>query len=89
MIFDLQSSLLSAKATIVSALQRNESRGAHQRSDYPKLDSLFQFNYLVSMDDDKNNLKVTKVPIKELSEEQKKIVANAKREEDIRNKLLE
>ena len=89
LIFDLQSSLLSAKATIVSELQRNESRGAHQRSDYPKLDSLFQFNYLVSMDDDKNNLKVTKVPIKELSEEQKKIVANAKREEDIRNKLLE
>ena len=29
LIFDLQSSLFSAKATIVSALQRNESRGAH------------------------------------------------------------
>ena len=39
LIFDLQSSLFSAKATIVSALQRNESRGAHQRSDFPILDS--------------------------------------------------
>ncbi len=88
LIFDLQSSLFSAKATIVSALQRNESRGAHQRSDFPILDPLCQFNSLVSMDDE-NNLKISKVPLKELNEEQKTIVANAKREEDLRNKLLE
>jgi len=88
LIFDLQSSLFSAKATIVSALQRNESRGAHQRSDFPILDPLCQFNSLVSMDNE-NNLKISKVPLKELNEEQKTIVANAKREEDIKNKLLE
>ena len=88
LIFDLQSSLFSAKSTIVSALQRNESRGAHQRSDFPLLDPLFQFNCAVSMDDD-NNLKISKVPLKELNKEQKIIIANAKREEDIRNKLLE
>ena len=88
LIFDLQSSLFSAKATIVSALQRNESRGAHQRSDFPLLDPLFQFNCVVSMDDD-NNLKISKVPLKELNNQQKIIIANAKREEDIRNKLLE
>ena len=35
LVFDLQSSLISAKATLISALQRNESRGAHQRSDFP------------------------------------------------------
>ncbi len=87
LIFDLQSSLFSAKATIVSALQRNESRGAHQRSDFPLLDPLFQFNCVISMCD--NNLKISKVPLKELNKEQKIIVANAKREEDIRNKLLE
>ena len=88
LIFDLQSSLFSAKATIVSALYRNESRGAHQRSDFPLLDPLCQFNCLVTMGDN-NKLKIFKVPIKELNEEQKTIVANAKREEDIRNKLLE
>ena len=88
LIFDLQSSLYSAKATIISALQRNESRGAHQRSDFQKLDPLCEFNCLVSMDDD-NNLKISKVPLKELNEEQKILVKNAKREEDIRNKLLE
>jgi len=88
LIFDLQSSLISAKATIISALQRNESRGAHQRSDYPKLDPLCQFNCLVSMDEN-NNLEISKVPLKGLNKEQQIIVANAKREEDIRNKLLE
>ena len=84
----MQSSLFSAKATIVSSLQRNESRGAHQRSDFPSLDPLFKFNCVVSMDDD-NNLKISKVPLKELNKEQKIIVKNAKREDDIRNKLLE
>ncbi len=88
LIFDLQSSLFSAKATILSALQRNESRGAHQRIDFPLIDPLFQFNCVVRMDDD-DNLKISKVPIKELNKEQKIIVANAKREEDISNKLLE
>ena len=87
LIFDLQSSLFSAKATIISALQRDESRGAHQRSDFQLLDPLSQFNCVVSMDDD--NLKISKVPLKELNKEQKIILANAKREEDIRNKLLE
>ena len=52
------------------------------------LDKLSQFNCLISMDDD-SNLKISKVPLKELKREQKLILANAKREEDIRNKLLE
>ena len=88
MIFDLQSSLLSAKATILSALQRNESRGAHQRSDYPVLDPSCEFNCLVSMEEN-SNLKISKLPIKELNKNQKKIITNAKREEDIKGKLLE
>jgi len=88
LIFDLQSSLFSAEATIVSALQRNESRGAHQRSDFPILDPLYKFNCLVSMDDN-NNLKISNAPLKELNDEQKTIVINAKRDDDIRNKLLE
>ena len=52
------------------------------------LDSSSQFNCLVSMDDS-YNLKVSKVPIKELNEKQKKIITNATREEDLRDKLLE
>ena len=88
LIFDLQSSLISAKATILSALERNESRGAHQRSDFPKIDISFRFNCLVNMDEN-SNLKISKVPLKELNEKLKEIIANATREEDIRDKLLE
>ena len=87
-IFDLQSSLLSAKATILSALQRKESRGAHQRSDFPALDLSCQFNCLVSMDEN-SNLEISKLPLKNLNENLKAIVANAKREEDFKDKLLE
>ena len=86
--FDLQSSLSSAKATIISALQRNESRGAHQRSDFPTLDESCQFNCLISMDENEN-LKISKVPLKVLDEKLKTIITNKKRDEDIRDKLLE
>ena len=78
--------MYSAKATIISALQRNESR-CSSKSDFPTLDPLFQFNSLVRMDDD-NNLKISKVPLKELNEKQKQLL-KMQREEDIRNKLLE
>ena len=88
LIFELQSSLITAKATIISALERNESRGAHQRSDFPMLKPSYRFNCLVSMDEN-NNLKISKVPIKELNAKLKNILANQSREEDIKGKLLE
>jgi len=47
-----------------------------------------QFNCLISMDEN-SNLKVSKMTLKELNKNQKKIIANAKREEDIKDKLLE
>ena len=88
LIFDLQSSLISAKSTILSSLERKESRGAHQRSDFPKLKPNFKFNCLVKMDEN-SNLRISKVPLKELNEKHKKIISNAIRVEDIRDKLLE
>ena len=88
LIFDLQSSLISAKATILSALERNESRGAHQRSDYPEINPSLKFNCVVKMDKN-NNLKVSKHPLKELNKKLKIIISKAKREENIKGKLLE
>ena len=35
------------------------------------------------------NLKISKVKLKELSENLKKVIANAKKKEDIKGKLLE
>ena len=88
LIFDLQSSLICAKSTIISALERKESRGAHQRNDFPLLDQACKFNCLVGMDQN-NNLKISRVPIKKLSQNLKEIISNQTRDEDIRDKLLE
>ncbi|MDQ6723097.1 MAG: hypothetical protein M3Z01_02360, partial [Thermoproteota archaeon] len=37
--FEVKSSLIVCEATIRSALMRQESRGAHYRSDYPEIDN--------------------------------------------------
>ena len=51
LILDLEASLLSAEATILSALQRKESRGAHQRSDYEDTDNNTNVNYRVRLNE--------------------------------------
>ena len=46
-MFNLEASLYSAEATILSSIERKESRGAHQRSDYNKINESFDFNILI------------------------------------------
>ena len=46
--FDLKSSALAARATMEAALERRETRGAHNRSDYPELDPSLQVNLVWS-----------------------------------------
>jgi succinate dehydrogenase / fumarate reductase flavoprotein subunit len=46
--FDLKSSLLSARATMEAAIERRETRGCHNRSDYPDLDESLQVNLVWS-----------------------------------------
>jgi succinate dehydrogenase / fumarate reductase flavoprotein subunit len=46
--FDLKSSVLAARATLEAALERRESRGCHNRSDYPDLDPALQVNLVWS-----------------------------------------
>jgi succinate dehydrogenase / fumarate reductase, flavoprotein subunit len=47
---DLRASLVAAEATILGALARRESRGAHQRADYPDLDLALSVNLRVTLD---------------------------------------
>jgi succinate dehydrogenase / fumarate reductase flavoprotein subunit len=46
--FDLRSAAMSARATIEAALERRETRGCHNRSDFPVTDPAFQVNLVWS-----------------------------------------
>ena len=55
-------SLVSAEASLLGAIERRESRGAHNRSDYPKLDPSLEMNFVVTRDD-AGNLSVSGKPV--------------------------
>jgi succinate dehydrogenase / fumarate reductase flavoprotein subunit len=46
--FDLKASALAARATLDAALERRETRGCHNRSDFPDLDESLQVNLVWS-----------------------------------------
>ncbi|KWX26280.1 succinate dehydrogenase [Mycolicibacterium wolinskyi] len=46
--FDLRSGILAARATLEAALERRETRGCHNRSDYPDIDESLQVNLVWS-----------------------------------------
>lgn len=48
---DLRGSLVAAEATIRPAVERRESRGAHQRADYPDLNPELQVNFRIRLDE--------------------------------------
>ncbi|MBP2409403.1 L-aspartate oxidase [Brachybacterium fresconis] len=48
--FDLQGSLLAARATLECALERRETRGCHNRSDFPEQDPQLRGNFVWSPD---------------------------------------
>ena len=84
LFFDLQSFIISANTTIFSALERNESKVAHQRSEITKIDPSCKFNYIVNIYEKNNNSKVTKSPLKELIEDYKVIISNKIKKDVIR-----
>jgi succinate dehydrogenase / fumarate reductase flavoprotein subunit len=65
--FDLKASLTAARATIDCALERKESRGAHNRSDYPKIDPNLQVNLVWSGDGKITRESIPPIP-KEISD---------------------
>lgn len=44
--FDLKASALAARATLEAALARRETRGCHNRSDYPEMDETLRVNFV-------------------------------------------
>src|SRR5690606_37961416 len=60
--FDLKASLLAARATLEAARERRETRGCHNRSDYPDLDPSLQVNLVWSPDGGVEREEIPAVP---------------------------
>ena len=77
--FDLEASIYTAESTIISSLNRCESRGSHQRDDYEKIKCSEELNYLITMDSNKelyiNSKELTKlnISLKEIAKKYVKI----------------
>lgn len=84
---DLRASLVVAEATILSAMQRRESRGAHQRYDYPNLDPILKVNFVTRLDKE-GDLHVMSKPVPEVSPELAEWVQEEK-ELSLQGRLLE
>lgn len=60
--FDLLASIMAARATLQSALERRETRGCHNRSDYPEQDEALRVNMVWSADGTVEREAVAPVP---------------------------
>jgi succinate dehydrogenase / fumarate reductase, flavoprotein subunit len=65
---DLRGALASAEATLLSARERRESRGAHQRYDYPDLNPDLQVNFVVKQAGEAP-MSISAVPVPPIHEE--------------------
>jgi len=87
--FDLEGSIASAEVTILSAIERKESRGAHQRKDFPKTnDKEYLYNFTTSWDSDQEPI-VKKNELIKMSEELKQVINDTSEISDWSDKLLE
>ncbi|WP_309127490.1 FAD-dependent oxidoreductase [Microbacterium sp.] len=78
--FDLKASAIAARATLEAALERRESRGCHNRSDFPETDPSLQVNLVWSPSSGVTRERIAAVP-----EE----IADLMRDVDTAGKLVE
>ncbi|MBA3653673.1 MAG: FAD-binding protein [Actinobacteria bacterium] len=84
---DLRMGLLAAEATVVGALARRETRGAHNRTDFPDLDPGLQVNFYTSLGD--SGISIRSEPVPSASPELDEIIRTAPKVEAGADRLLE
>ncbi len=85
--FDLEASIFTAEATILSSLMREESRGALQRDDFTKLSEDYNCNFSVSLENKKIKLKEENlIP---LEKKLISIISQTKNIDNLKGRLLE
>ena len=85
--FDLEGSIMSAEATILGAMQRKESRGAHQRSDHTSMKDSFNVNFCITLKD--KSLIVDSVKVEKIPRKLKSIIKETKNITNFSGMLLE
>ena len=86
--FDLEASIASSEATLKSALNREESRGAHQRDDFKDLSENGNVNIRVELDDNKE-IKLSKKEIPQLEKKLKNLINKTVEIDNFEGMLLE
>jgi succinate dehydrogenase / fumarate reductase flavoprotein subunit len=84
---DLRSALLVSKAVLMGAIERKESRGAHQRSDYPEQDPDLKVNFTVHLEN--GELVKSQVPVPEVPEHLREWATVGTEVEPVEGRLLE
>ncbi len=84
---DLRSSLTVAEATLLAALERKESRGAHQRQDFPGIDESLTLNYTIRQEKD-GSFSVQTRPVSPVPESLARQLEESQ-EYDLKGRLLE
>lgn len=83
---DLRASLISAEATMLGALERRESRGAHSRSDYADIDPDLRVNMVTKLDEN-GRLTVERRPVEAIPDDLKEWIDEG--EFEVAGRLLE
>ncbi len=84
---DLHGGLLAAEATVRGALERRETRGAHNRSDFPDLDPALQVNFYARLAD--GEIALRSAPVPDASPQLEEIIRTAPRVKEKAEHLVE
>lgn len=84
---DLRGAVAAAEATLRCALERRESRGAHQRKDYPNLEPRLLVSFLISMTADGSQA-VSQAPVPSIPDELRSLV-HGRESVPVEGRLLE